>query len=448
MRRGGLFVGLIGCVAAVGLAGPALADEAAEGETDSSEVVLQTQVAQGFTGYEIPRRGRVEVERGETVRERARPEYDALGGRLGAFFVFPSLTLEERYESNIFATPNNEEDDFITRILPNVAVRSNWSRHRLDFNAGAAIGLYADNNDENYEDYHARLSGRVDVNPRTFLSLATEYQRRHEERSSPDDAGGVEPTELDVYTAEGTLSHDFGRVNASVGGSVGRTHFEDVQAGGGGTILNHNRDRDTAEGFARVGVELQRAYEAFIRGSYNIRNYHSANDNSGVDRDSTGYTAQAGLSVDFGGLLFGEFAAGYRYQNYDDPTLDSFSGVGASADFTWNPTGLTTVTANLQNDVRETTSAGASGSMVSSLELGVDHELMRNVILGANGSLTRDDFEGINRTDYIYGAGADVTYLLNRYFSFGLDYGYQRRDADTAADYVNHVVLLRVRAQY
>ena len=74
----------------------------------------------------------------------------------------------------------------------------------------------------------------------------------------------------------------------------------------------------------------------------------------------------------------------------------------------------------------------AAGSMVSSLELGVDHELMRNVILGANGSLTRDDFEGISRTDYIYGAGADVTYLLNRYFSFGLDYGYQRRDADTA----------------
>lgn len=75
--------------------------------------------------------------RGDTVASRARPELDPLGIRAGAFLIFPELAIDEIYNDNIFAENNDETDDFITSIQPEVTIESDWSRHALAI-AGAA----------------------------------------------------------------------------------------------------------------------------------------------------------------------------------------------------------------------------------------------------------------------------------------------------------------------
>jgi len=57
------------------------------------------------------------------VARKPRPEFDAIGLRAGSFLVYPMLEVVENYDSNIYATQNNETDDWVTLISPDVAVR-------------------------------------------------------------------------------------------------------------------------------------------------------------------------------------------------------------------------------------------------------------------------------------------------------------------------------------
>jgi hypothetical protein len=318
---------------------------------------------------------------------------------MGSFLVLPSIAVEQRYDDNVFNTDGDEEDDFITRILPRLNIRSDWSNHALNFESGAAIGRYWDNDDEDYEDYYAGASGRLDIRRSTQFRVRSRYEHLHEDRGSPDDAGGKDPTELDVSTLGAELFHDFGRLNGTVGGSFRRISFDDVDAAGGPDIVQHDRDRDRTEGFVRVGYDISPRYEAFVRGSYNDVNYDEDEHVTGIDRSSDGYGVAVGLDVDFGGLVFGDLFVGYRSQDYDDSSLDDIDGFGGGADITWNATTLTTIGFSALGDIKETTVAGASGRMVATGEVTVDHELLRNLLLAANASVTRDDYEGISRTD-------------------------------------------------
>jgi hypothetical protein len=106
---------------------------------------------------------RIDVPRGATVRDRPRPDYDPIGVPLGGFVAFPSITVSSEYNDNIFATDDNTEDDIITRLRPNVDLRSNWSRHLLGLTLGADLGFYADNTDENFQDFNVVGNGRYEA---------------------------------------------------------------------------------------------------------------------------------------------------------------------------------------------------------------------------------------------------------------------------------------------
>src|SRR6266699_1072721 len=53
------------------------------------------------------------LERGQSVVERPRPEYDPLGIRFGSFFLYPRAELDEVYNDNVFATKTGTKSDFI-----------------------------------------------------------------------------------------------------------------------------------------------------------------------------------------------------------------------------------------------------------------------------------------------------------------------------------------------
>ena len=96
-----------------------------------------------------------------------------------------------------------------------------------------------------------------------------------------------------------------------------------------------------------------------------------------------------------------------------------------------------------------TTGASASGRFFTSVGVSVDHELLRNVLLGADISASQDDFEGISRTDEIYRASVDAKYLLNRYASIGGSYRFRMRNSDVAtSEFTENVFLLRLLVKY
>ena len=371
---------------------------------------------------------------GQSVIDRPRPEVQALGGRVGQFLVFPSLSLTEIYDDNLFATSSGEVDDLITVVKPSVQARSDWNNHELSVFGWAAAALHAEESDENWQDFAVGSDYRHDILRGSAARGGVKFARLHEERSSPDDVNGREPTTYTLLEPTIGGNHRFGRFNAGATGSLRRFDFDDASAAGGATINNDDRDRNEWEGGLRLGYEVRPEHEAFVRAAYNVSDYDDARDDAGVDRNSDGYEISIGSRLEFTDLIVGEAFIGYRTQSFDDPTLSSASGIGGGLDVTWNVTRLTSVTASVVRTVEETTQVNAAGYFATRTRIEVDHELLRNLLIGASASYDRNDFEGISRVDNGYGGGAYVKYLTNRYLDLSARYQYSRRDSDVATE--------------
>ena len=401
-----------------------------------------------------------EPERGVPVLERARPDYDPTGIRRGSFVFFPRGSLQVQYDDNIYATDRNPKDDLITILSPALAVRSDWTNHALNFDANYTVGMYAAQQNELFMDYAFSVDGRLDITRNSSLSGALAVSHEHEERGSPDEVFGREPTEFTVYTAQAGYFHRFNRVTALLESTFNRLDYRDVAAGTsttgvpanfvipttGGQVNNDDRDRNEYDLVGRVGYEIQPGYEAFVRGAFNWRDYIQRADDLGFRRDSRGYRVETGARLDLTGIVFADIFAGYLSQNYDDPRLPTVNGWLAGLTGYWNVTGLTTVTASVNRRVSETTQPGASGALDTDFGVNVDHELRRNVILSAGARYANSDYQGFNREDDLYSASLGATYLVNRNAQIRAAYTHTTRDSNRAnLDYSRNIVLLTLR---
>jgi hypothetical protein len=390
-----------------------------------------------------------QVPRGETVTERQRPDLDPLGIRAASFLVFPRFTLGEAYNDNVFATQSNTKDDFITQISPELRIQSNWNRHFLAFDARGDIGRYASLDSENYEDATIGTNGRLDIQRDTFVTGGLTFNKLHEDRGSPDAAANAKnPTEYYVLSPTIGATQRWNRFSLRGDATLQRYMFTDDETGSGTIINNSDRNRSQYTFSLRGGYEIVPEYEAFVRGAWNLVDYSSAVDDAGFKRDSDGYELIAGTRIDFSGVTYGDIFGGYRRQMYDDARLESVSGPTFGGLVTWNVTGLTTIKGSIQRSVEESTLSGASGFFATEYKATVDHELLRNLLIGADISYLVDDYKGIDRTDNYYHGGAYARYLMNRNLYLTARYDYQKRDSNvTGADYDRNVVLLQVSTQ-
>ncbi len=389
--------------------------------------------------------------RGESVMERQRPDYDAKGMRIPGFLFYPSLTVGELFDSNIYRSQNNLQHDFITTLNPQLELRSDWNNHELNFIASADVGLHAIKSSENYEDFRFGTNGRFDITRDSNLFGGITYSRLHEDRGSPDDVLGAEPTVFTALYPRVGYEHRFNRISVRADASLLRLDYDDVGRGAGrGEINNDDRDRYIGLGSLRVSYEIQKEYKAFVRGSYNVVRYDSTPDDNGFNRNSHGWEVVGGVALDFTGVLTGDFFAGYRKQYMDaDSRLKDVDGPTYGANLSWNLSGLTTIEAGIERTVQQSTLFGASGYFATVYRASIDHELRRWLIVSGYGQLRHDVYFGNGRNDKIFGAGAGVRYFMNRYAHLRLKYDFTRRNSNIVnQDFTVHAVTLSVRAQF
>ncbi len=361
--------------------------------------------------------------RGETVVSRERPELDPLGVRIGSFLLYPDLTIGLRQEDNIFAVESNTVSDLITLINPAVKLKSDWNNHTFGLLADFVAARYSENPDEDYQDYTVEGDGRLDISRNSALSGALQYAHLHEARTSPDDARGLTPTKYTASSIFISYNKKFDRLSVQIDGWQQKLDYKSVPTSAG--ILN-NDDRDRVEnlGTLRFNYVLMPGYQMFLRGSVNSRKYAQRFDRFGLKRNSNGSEVVAGAALDFSGVTFGEIYIGYLRQNYEEPRFSDIGEPTFGGEITWNPSGLTTVTGTAGRSIKETTFDNASGIHATSFELGVDHELWRNLILHMDMLGERDDYQGLNRKDDVFVINLGGKYMLNRnlYVLFGYDY--------------------------
>ena len=95
------------------------------------------------------------------------------------FKVSPSISLREEYNDNIFLTPRDEEDDFITNIYPAINISYNSNLLTLSLDYGLNFWFYADHPDLN-ETNTQRAKLETTLSPYKdifFIRVFDEYQR-------------------------------------------------------------------------------------------------------------------------------------------------------------------------------------------------------------------------------------------------------------------------------
>lgn len=387
--------------------------------------------------------------RGDTVADRTRPELDPLGLRLGQFLFFPKLAFEAKYIDNVFFADTGKIGDFVTVVAPSFAFESDWNNHELVVFGDASIGRYIDEGNEDYEDFTIGTEGRLDISRVSYLAANITYSDFHEDRGSPDDVNGLEPTTFTVFLPQVQYFRKFGRFSLTADGTFTRLDFDDVPTSLGTTINNDDRDRNEWDGSLRVGYEFIPGYEAFVRGLYDLRNYSEALDDNGLDRDSEGFEIVVGSAFELTGVTSGNVFAGYRTQDLEDPVLSTIEGFQVGADMTWNFTPLTTIKGLVNRTVEETTIDRAAGFFATRMIASIDHELLRNLLLGATASYTINDYEDIDRNDNDTAASIFARYLINRHFYVTVRYDFMNRDSNvTGEDYLRNVFSLRLEAQW
>jgi hypothetical protein len=390
------------------------------------------------------------------VLERDRPAYAAKGIRVGTVLLYPALDLSAAYDDNIYESKNNKTDDFILQVRPELKLETNLPRHAFWFRGDVLSGTYASHAHENRTDYYVGGGSRIDIKRTLNWNTDVEYQKDTEDRGSPDVSGAAaEPVNFRHFQANSALRYRPGRFNVAMGGIYENYNFDNAALISGGFQNNKDRNRDVYAGYGRVGYDLSPGYELFALGMYSITNYAQHFDDNGFNRDSAGYNVELGTRFEVTNVISGELTVGYLDRDYNNTfsgaataSLPSASGVSTESKINWYVTRLTTLNFGASRRVQETTLFGASSYLDTVLSTGVDHELMRNLILSADFRYDERDYKGINRTDDYYQAMLRALYLINRNFSVAGEYRFVDRDSTVASqDYVRNLIMLTFRVQ-
>lgn len=424
--------------------GAALADIAIKGKTAPQVDPRRTTSGAKITAETDPG---ADV-KGEQDDKRLADSYQPKGVELGLFLLMPKIETEEQYNSNVFATRNDVKSDLLTVVRPEMTLRSRFSEHELSIHALAEKYLYRKFTADNRLDYAADVNGRYDVQAGTEVTGFAQYFSRHEDRSSPDEAGGLNPTPTAGIVGRLGGKHESGRYIFAAEVATQRLTFERVTTGTGTIVPNEDRDRWDLDGKVRGSYEMFPGYAAVTQVSANTKRYDQSHDRNGYERSSSGYRVEAGIGLDISQLLRGDFLVGYLAQDYLDPRFKDPQGLSLRATFNWTPDKLTIVVPTLERSVSETTKAGASGLVRTSGSVLVRHELARNILLSGYTSAAYSESVGVKSADWTYEGRLKATYALAPEAYIGTEAAYKFKDTlNDATGFRQTIVSVRLGLQ-
>tara|TARA_R110000824_G_scaffold85425_3_gene212289 strand:+ start:4703 stop:7162 length:2460 start_codon:yes stop_codon:yes gene_type:complete len=361
--------------------------------------------------------------------------------------VDAELDLALGYLDNIFATQNDEVSDLIGIARPRLDILAKGENYQISVTGRGEIGRYESNSAEDYDDWQIGLNSRARLSSGLTLVGGGDYRWDHENRSSPEDVNGLNPTEYQRGYGFAGMLWNKGDLSARIAGTVTDLNFSDI-ASSFGTINNDDRDRVHYELGGRFGHKLSSDTDIFVQAAYDERRYDDDFDDFGFARSSDGYSAALGLRHKFSSRLSAEIYAGILEQNYDSPLLPDVSIVDFGALLDWrDPTGIS-ATVRVDRTVEETTLPGASAYILTSGQLSLRAINTPRFTSGVNISGSHYDYIGASRSEFVTSTGLWARYWLDKRIYLGADYDFAQRTSNRAGfDYDENRLFLRIGAQ-
>lgn len=399
--------------------------------TQTTSQMTATSAAPVTPATAIPTRS---VPEGVGSADRPRPEYAPVGIRAGGLFLYPRLTASVAYTDNLFAQDTGTDSDLVLELTPSMEVRSNWGRHALDASAYITPRIHADNSSENVTGFGASANGRLDVSSSTQATLSAGFARSHVLRTDIDSAtAAAEPTPFDRVSVRAGIAHRLNRLTLRATAGYTNDDFKPVPRTGGGIVNENRRDVRIVTGGVEAFYALSPGYSLLVSAQLNDRNFRLAPGRPGfvpgvdLDRNSSGYAVQGGVRFELTRLLYGTVALGYLSQDFRNPGTPSISGLSASADLLWNITTLSSARLAIARDVEPSYEPTAPGRLSTNIDLSLEHELLRNLVLTVAAGRSIDKTEPLDLTDKGWRLQAGARYLIDNGLEARLGYTRESR---------------------
>lgn len=381
------------------------------------------------------------------VKQRLQPGYEPVGIRAGSWIFNPSLMSGGFYDSNVFSSNIMKRSDIAAVIEPTLRAHTLWERHGIDITLDEQSTRYHGNTGLNQDNATLKANGWIDV--ARDLAVLGNFQVAHLNEgvgSLTSPANAVQPTPYNLLSGDVSIRKQFNRLTASVGTRVDSYQFGSTRAADGTVISQSSRDGQIYALHSRVDYAFSPVLGWFAGVEGNQRNLLGTPTQS---LSSQGYRALSGVTVGLTQLITGELGAGYVEQRFVDPTIGTIQGPSYRALLIWRPTRLLDVHFKAEQLVTETADTSSVGVLANALQLGLDYELLRNVVISLAGGYESDRFFGQVRKDHVTSTDARVKYLLNRFGAISVYHQYTARNSDIPAfTFDKHQVGINVTAQF
>jgi hypothetical protein len=353
--------------------------------------------------------------------------YAAKGLPIGGFRLYPTIELTGDYDDNVYLTETDPKADFFSRETPQAVFHSDWSRHELDVYAAGSFYQYVNLPLQDHIDWDAGGNGRLDIYQGLTLSGSGSYSVEHLANSSPDQPSSAKsPSEFSITQSSATLAYNPYHFGFYLGGTFSRYIYDPSKLVDGSLGDNSDRNQDTYGGYAKASYEFSPGYAVFVQGNENFNHYDLALDRSGVDRNSQGYTANAGLDMLITTLIRGQAFIGYMDQRFKG-TLSEVAGLNFGANVDWALSSLWTLHLIASRSLNGTVLANAATEDDKSVQLSADYRVLSNITITGSAMYLDAAFDGSNRTDHYIEPRVQLTYHANPWISVELSDTFQQR---------------------
>lgn len=407
-----------------------------------------------LAGGEVSAQGRVEdEERGITVLNRPRPEYDPLGVRFGAFTFRGSSAVDQGYNDNVFYSASNRRGDAFTNATARGTFASNWSRHSVSGFAGVRRLQYYSERQQSFTNAEGGIAGRYDLTPDTELSAEASSGVFHVMRTDADAVVSDKPVQYRVNSLGAGVAQRFGRYRASLRGFYRIYDYDEYSVAGrpvrGSGSVN---DYEIYGGTATMAYALGPFRTAF--GGLRLFRVNYTNVPTGfVDLSANAAYGFIGFNYDFDGVWRYEFDVGYLTRVYDDSAIDTLSGLSGTARVTWAPTALLAIRGTVQRTISQqlvptqNNTRFDNGFFSTRFSLDATYELYRNVLLTAGIEGRYDEYRSPRSPAWFLAETIGVNVLLDRNFRIGAFFLRQDTLNERGDNPSRNVIALRLAAE-
>jgi hypothetical protein len=368
--------------------------------------------------------------RGVTVLQRARPAFDAVGSRLAGFRLDAAASLQAGVDTNVYRVTDGPSDVFALGQAE-ASLRSDWNRHALEIEGNLRHRRYSSETLRNLTTYGIEAQGELDISPQARINGEISHRRDARDQFSAEEIAIVlRPVRFDQTSARLRGRYEGGRLVLSANGGYSHVDYESSATLNGVEQSLRDRDYNSFVAGGQVGYRVSAGAVAFVSASNEWRRYLV---DATPRRDSDALELLAGIESEITPLLFGRVALGFLRTRFSDPSVTSRDSFAIDTQLDYLVTELTTIRLTARRTLRDAALQTAPATLVTSVRLAADHELLRNLIVSPQIYYENADYIATTQSADLFGGGVDARWLINRRLRGNVSVNYRTRATENVS---------------